>query len=39
MTTAHTPEYLRKRTIVRRWFWTPIVLAEFAWIGWMIITY
>lgn len=32
----HTAEYLRKRTIVRRLVWTPIVLAEFVWIGWML---
>lgn len=27
----HTAEYLRKRTIVRWLFWTPITLAAFAW--------
>lgn len=32
----HTAEYLRKRTRVRWMVWTPIVVAEFVWIGWML---
>lgn len=36
---SHTAEYIRKRTIVRWIVWTPIVLAEAAWLTWGIITY
>lgn len=32
----YTEAYIRRRTLVRRLFWTPIVVAESVWIIWML---
>ncbi|WP_269634117.1 MULTISPECIES: hypothetical protein [Microbacterium] len=33
MSTSHSPQYLRRRTIVRTIFWTPITLLGFGMIA------
>lgn len=39
MSTSHSPQYLRRRTIVRAIFWTPITALGFGMIAVAIVDY